>query len=135
MDGARGQGPGRSVRAMSEDFEPVRPFLICEPCTYIMGRMTMLYEWEDLIAHMRDYHWIQSGVAGNGQPIYQCSGCESTFQLSFEPVVDFAGNLFCGSWCVKDSYLKRLTTHDTIAMLAQERADEEYALKSLKGEL
>lgn len=123
-----------------EEDDPVRLTLICETCTYRNGKSsdgylnTYYYSWNDLLEHAKKEHWTRTTMASNGQWRYLCQYCDYEFQASANPVVDFACNLYCGINCARRAYEDRLTTHDTLALLAQEKRDLEYVIKSLKGE-
>ena len=122
---------------IEEDEYPVRLTLICETCTYTERevRPRFYYSWNELLEHARKEHWTRTTQAGNGQWRYLCQHCDREFQTSSDPVVDFACNLYCSITCARQAYEARLDSQETISLIRQEKRDEEYVLKSLKGEL
>lgn len=121
--------------AIAEDESPlVIAALICEPCTYERRQRgtgpRMFWSWSQLVEHAEEKHWVKNGVK-NGQPVYVCQHCSENFQLSRTPVVDFGGNIFCGSHCARASYASRLKHADKVHIIAQEERDLDYVKRSL----
>lgn len=110
----------------------VHPVLICEHCAYAELTKRFYDTWDELIDHVKAKHWVHSGHRA-GQPIYACSNhqCDQYAQLSYDPVVDFAGNIYCSRSCATGSYRARLRANQMLVVLSQEQRDEEYVKKSL----
>lgn len=110
----------------------VHPVLICEHCTYANLSRRFYDSWDELVEHVRVQHWTRVGTR-SGQALYACSNhqCGQATQMSYDPVVDFAGNVYCSRSCATGAYRARLAASDMITVLSQEQRDEEYVRESL----